>query len=67
VAAKEYCRANAVRCPGGYCYVGRSHAHWTVTKYSPACKATIYYDPGLTTWFYWHAGDGRYYPVSYRP
>jgi hypothetical protein len=67
VVVKEYFRTNAVRFAGGYYYAGRNHPHWTITKFSPIYKTTIYYDPGLTTWFYWNAGVARYYPVSYRP
>jgi hypothetical protein len=67
VAAAPYWRANAVRFAGGWYYPGRVHPHWSITKFSPVYGRTIYYDPGLTTWFYWNAPVARYYPVSYIP
>lgn len=52
---------------GGYYYRGRAHYHWGWSGYSAAYGTTLYYDPGLTTYFYWAAPYAAYLPVTYVP
>jgi hypothetical protein len=55
------------RFSGGYYYSGRNHYHWSRTYYDAPSGQTRYLDPDLNTYYYWHEGDGRYYPTNYRP
>jgi hypothetical protein len=52
---------------GGYYYPGRTHGHWAYTVFDARYGCTLYYDPGLTCYYYWCEPDDCYYPVSYCP
>ena len=51
----------------GYSYRGRRHNHWTVTRYDARYGCNCYWDPYVSTWYYWCDRDASYYPVSYCP
>jgi hypothetical protein len=66
-AGHGYHHSHGHRFSGGYYYSGRYHNHWSSAVYDSYSNQTLYLDPDLNTYYYWHAGDGRYYPTSYRP
>jgi hypothetical protein len=63
--ARGYHFRRGTRFGGGYYYAGRGHGHWGRSTFSAQYNRTVYWDPGLSLWYYWDAAAGRYYPVSY--
>ena len=51
----------------GYFYRGRSHSHWTYTRFDSRYGCTCYYDPCCSCWYYWCEPATCYYPVAYCP
>lgn len=51
----------------GYYYRGWNHNHWSYHYWDSRYGAYLYYDPGVTQYFYWCAPHYRFYPVSYAP
>ena len=61
-----YHNSHGHRFSGGYYYSGRNHSHWSRTVYDAPSGQSLYLDPGLDVYYYWHEHDGRYYPKGYK-
>ena len=44
----------------GYSYHGKHHNHWTVTRYDARYGCNCYWDPYVSTWYYWCERDTSY-------
>ena len=64
---KDYHVSHGTRFDHGYFYKGRNHDHWGETRFDRRFGCNVYFDRGLSTWFYWCERDICYYPVSYCP
>ena len=62
-----YYHSHGHRFSGGYYYSGRQHYHWSRTVWDAPYNRTLYLDPDQNIYYYWHEGDGRYYPRDYKP
>jgi hypothetical protein len=65
--AHSYHYPHGHRFSGGYYYAGRHHSHWSRTVWDAASGRTLYFDPDQSIYYYWHEGDGCYYPRDYKP
>jgi hypothetical protein len=64
---KNYFSANAKKFANGYYYGGRNHHHWGSSRFDARYGCELYWDDGLSGWFYYCCRDDRYYPVDYCP
>ncbi len=65
--ASAYHRDHGHRFKHGWWFDGFRHPHWSHHYWDARYGAWLYYDPGLTTYYYWCAPHYRFYPVSYVP
>jgi hypothetical protein len=63
----NYHQNYGTRFAHGYFYSGRSHNHWSYSRYDSRYGCTCYYDPCCSCWYYWCEPVSCYYPVTYCP
>ena len=63
----NYQLTHGTRFSNGYFYTGRSHAHWSCSRFDTRYGCTCYFDPCCECWYYWCQPASCYYPVTYCP
>lgn len=65
--AASYHKDHGHRFKHGYYFDGHRHPHWSYQYWDVRYGTTLYWDPGLLTYFYWSRPHFRFYPISYVP
>jgi hypothetical protein len=64
---KDYHLSHGTKFEHGIFYRGKNHEHWGESRFDRRYGCNVYWDRGLSKWFYWCERDICYYPVTYRP
>ena len=64
---KDYHVQHGTKFQHGVFYRGKHHEHWGHIRWDARYGCNCYWDPCLSTWYYWCQRDICYYPVSYCP
>ena len=64
---KDYHLTHGTKFDHGFFYRGKNHDHWGERRFDSRYGCEVYWDRGLSRWFYWCERDICFYPVTYCP
>ena len=61
----SYTAKYATKFSDGFYYKGSEHRHWAYSYYSTTYRTTVYYDVATRGFYYYHAPQQSFFPMSY--